>query len=144
MKNTAALIRLAPLLGSSALLGALPPQNTRQDINRLVLLPGPTLTSPAKGAPQPQPISVAIPGMVPLGPTPTFDLKPTPASVGSLRLGSRADIDRTFTAPARTPASPPKPEDLQFSDRLPATPRKPLVPRTDPPRPPASDSKTSP
>lgn len=103
-----------------ALAADLPPQNIRQDVARLTLLPGPHLTSPAKGAP-----SLTLPpptvGEVTFAPVTREAFR----SSGPLQLSSSAPKPAEFAPPPK-PQSPPNPDSLRFDEKLPAT-AQPLV-----------------
>lgn len=95
-----------------------PLRSTRQNTDRLTLLPGPYLTSPAK-APQPQSVFTSADGMVPMSSPPVFAPqpvpRPTPPAVG-VRLGV-GEAPKTFVPPA-PPQPPQNPDALRFDNQL--------------------------
>lgn len=109
---------LLPLLVAApftlALAAELPPQNIRQDVARLTLLPGPHLTSPSKHAPLP------------------FAGETSIATEMKFISSTRDDPQRHGAAkpaefaPAPKPQPPADPGALRFDEKLPAT-TKPLV-----------------
>lgn len=109
--KTAAL-PLVSLIAASCAFGAdTPPQNIRQDVARLTLLPGPHFTSPAR-------------------PTSLTTLPPA-AGQWHFVPASGPDASRSSSgAPASTPLPLAHPDTLRFEEKLPATnTRTPQTPR---------------
>lgn len=131
MKTAAVFLVLPALLPATVLLAGNPPQNVRQDVTRLTLLPGPHLTSPAKGAPQPQPVHNVTEGMIKMEPERQFRFVPTPptsqsAGQGTLTLGANTDSRWEFTPGRKLPTST-KADDLRFEAQLPPTVKRSLL-----------------
>lgn len=123
------------LLAAATAAASTAPQNVRQDVTRLTLLPGPHLTSPAKGAPQPTPVVPLTEGMVRIGAEPQFRFvpaRPAAPATGTLELRGDEERNREF-APARRPTSPPAADTLRFDAQLPRTGERPLLERSTPP-----------
>lgn len=119
MKSACVVLLLpAALLAAVPASDSTPPQNVRQDVNRLTLLPGPYLTSPAKGAPQPKPVLTTEEGMVKIGGEPAFESKPSPppaATPGPAPNGVGAK-PKEFVPKSK--ATPPNPDNLRFDAQL--------------------------
>lgn len=133
---------LAVLVTAAAAAPSTAPQNVRQDVNRLTLLPGPYLTSPAKGAPQPNAVGTATPGMVTIGVEPRLQLVPStpdPDIRWSFRRADGPDPKKDV-APTRKLQPAPAPETLRFDAQLPSTAKPSLIEKPTPP-PPAPPAK---
>ena len=135
MKKIVALVpSFAAVLAASAA-SSTAPQNIRQDVSRLVLLPGPYLNSPAKGAPQPTSVNLMTEGMIKMSAETTLRFEPaTLTSERSLKLGSGAGTKKEF-APAPKPTAPKDPEELRFGEKLPATTQPSLLKEKKKPQP---------
>lgn len=121
MKTAAASVALLTVLGlaSPALAQNLAtgPSATR-DLGRLTLLPGPTLLSPARGAPQSTPVITIVPAsavQVPQREAFRY-LPPTPAE--------KMPGATTFTPDASPAATQPATDTLRFDSQLPAQPTR--------------------
>lgn len=110
--KTAVSLPLALFAAAACNAAEMPPQKIRQDVTRLVLLPGPHLTSPAKGAPPLSTMPGSAPDRIEFVPA-----TPAPAAErtrGTLSLGTATDEARREFAPPARPAAAPAADTLRF------------------------------